>query len=265
MMVVCCFLAAGIQAQRSEYTLEKGWKFMKGEQSGAQQLGYDDAAWQTVTVPHDWAVYGPFGGTNDLQHVAVTQNGETEASTKTGRTGGLPYVGVGWYRNTFQANPQKHVTLLFDGAMSEARVYVNGHEAIFWPYGYNSFYCDVTPYLNQNGTDNLLAVRLENLPLSSRWYPGAGLYRNVHVIQTEDVHVPVWGTQVITPHVEQAYATVKLLTTMEQVGDAVVRIRTRILSPSGREVAVKDNTQSMLQRTVFVNNLTVEQPELWSP
>ena len=103
------------------------------------------------------------------------------------------------------------------------------------------------------------------VPLSSRWYPGAGLYRNVHVIQTEDVHVPVWGTQVITPHVEQAYATVKLLTTMEQVGDAEVRVRTRILSPSGREVAVKDNTQSMLQRTVFEQNLTVDQPELWSP
>ena len=258
-------MAAGLQAQRSEYLLEKGWKFIKGEQVGAQQANYDDRSWQTVTVPHDWAIYGPFSGTNDVQNVAVIQNGETEALAHTGRTGGLPYVGVGWYRNTFNVDPNKQVTLLFDGAMSEARVYVNGQEAIFWPYGYNSFYCDVTPYINKGGEDNLLAVRLENRPLSSRWYPGAGLYRNVHVIQTEQVHVPVWGTQITTPHVEKDYATVKLLTTLEQVGDGEVRIVTRILSPAGKEVAVKDNTQSMLHRTAFEQNLTVENPELWSP
>ncbi|MBO7552421.1 MAG: beta-galactosidase, partial [Bacteroidaceae bacterium] len=258
-------MAAGLQAQRSEYLLEKGWKFMKGEQVGAQQANYDDHSWQTVTVPHDWAIYGPFSGTNDVQNVAVTQNGETEALTHTGRTGGLPYVGVGWYRNTFKADPNKQVTLLFDGAMSEARVYVNGQEAVFWPYGYNSFYCDVTPYINKGGEENQLAVRLENRPLSSRWYPGAGLYRNVHVIETEQVHVPVWGTQVTTPHVEKAYATVKLLTTLEHAGDGEVRIVTHILSPNGKEVAVKDNTQSMLQRTAFEQNLIVENPELWSP
>ena len=85
------------------------------------------------------------------------------------------------------------------------------------------------------------------------------------MIQTEQVHVPVWGTQVTTPHVEKDYATVKLLTTLEQVGDGEVRIVTRILSPAGKEVAVKDNTQSMLQRTAFEQNLTVESPDLWSP
>ncbi|MBR3716969.1 MAG: hypothetical protein IKN19_03240 [Bacteroidaceae bacterium] len=87
LMLLCCCVAVGIQAQRSEYTLEKGWKFMKGEQAGAQQVSYDDAAWQTVTVPHDWAIYGPFDGNNDRQVVAIEQDGETQASAKSGRTG----------------------------------------------------------------------------------------------------------------------------------------------------------------------------------
>lgn len=94
--------------------------------------------------------------------------------------------------------------------MSEARVYVNGKEACFWPFGYNSFHCDVTGLLNADGKNNVLAVRLENRPQSSRWYPGAGLYRNVRLVTTERVHVPVWGTQLTTPHVSAEYASVRL-------------------------------------------------------
>jgi beta-galactosidase/beta-glucuronidase len=108
----------------------------------------------------------------------------------------------------------KQITLMFDGAMSEARIYVNGKEIGFWPWGYNSFYFDVTPYVNKDGQANTLAVRLENRPQSSRWYPGAGLYRNVHVIATDDIHVPVWGTKLTTPHVSVDYASVILLTTI---------------------------------------------------
>lgn len=136
--------------------------------------------------------------------MAVTQNFENEASMKTGRTGGLPYVGIGWYRTVFRVPHGRRAVLLFDGAMSEARVYVNGEHVCFWPYGYNSFWCDVTDVLTDG--DNVLAVRLENLPQSSRWYPGAGLYRNVHLITTGDVHIPVWGTRVTTPDVDFALA-----------------------------------------------------------
>lgn len=108
------------------------------------------------------------------KQVAVTQNMETEASLKTGRTGGLPYAGIGWYRTTFSVNSGRQTTLIFDGAMSEAQVYVNGKEACRWPYGYNSFYCDVTPLLHADGKDNVLAVRLQNRPQSSRWYHDLG-------------------------------------------------------------------------------------------
>ena len=173
-MTLCCALLAwmAVAQQRTETLLEKGWKFMKGDVADAMKPDFDDKQWEAVTVPHDWAIYGPFDRSHDLQEVAVTQNLETAASGKTGRTGGLPYVGVGWYRTTFEAPAGKLVSLVFDGAMSEARVYVNGQEVCFWPCGYNSFHCDVTPYLNKEGAKNLLAVRLENRPQSSRWYPG---------------------------------------------------------------------------------------------
>lgn len=91
------------------------------------------------------------------------------------------------------------MTLEFDGAMSGARVYVNGKEVCQWPYGYNAFYQDVTDCLNKDGKPNTLAVRLENQPQSSRWYPGAGLYRNVRVVVTDEIHVPTWGTRITTP------------------------------------------------------------------
>lgn len=259
------FLFSPLCAQRSVQSLEQGWRFHKGEAAGAAAPGFDDGGWQLVTVPHDWAIYGPFSRDNDLQNVAVTQNGESEASVKTGRTGGLPYVGVGWYRTRFSVEPGRTVSLVFDGAMSEARVYVNGHEACFWPYGYNSFHCDVTRFLHKDGRYNVLAVRLENKPQSSRWYPGAGLYRHVRVVSTGVVHVPVWGTQVTTPHVAADYASVCLRTTIEGAAGRLLTVDTRVVGPDGRTVSAKRNQGYIAHGQPFTQNLTVEQPRLWSP
>lgn len=119
-------LSTGLWAQRTELLLEKNWKFTKGDPSGAADPHFSDSKWTKVRVPHDWAIYGPFDRRNDLQQVAVTQNLETETSLKTGRTGGLPYAGIGWYRTTFSVDSGRQTTLIFDGAMSEAQVYVNG-------------------------------------------------------------------------------------------------------------------------------------------
>lgn len=256
---------ASLLAQRSETLLEKGWKFTKGDVPEATDPAFDDTDWQTVTVPHDWAIYGPFSRDNDLQNVAVTQNLETQASVKTGRTGGLPYMGVGWYRTTFGVPEGKQATLVFEGAMSEAHVYINGKEACFWPFGYNTFHCDVTPYLHKDGKANTLAVRLENLPQSSRWYPGAGLYRNVRLVLTDKVHVPVWGTHLITPHVSEAYASVRLRTTIEGAEGKDVRIATDIIAPDGKVVAAKDHTRRINTGIPFEQNFLVDQPKLWSP
>lgn len=258
-------LALNLHAQRSEYLLEKGWKFTKGEVSNAEMPAFNDAKWETVDIPHDWAIFGPFDKNNDLQNVAVTQNFETQASLKTGRTGGLPYVGIGWYRTTFHSTPRKQTTLIFDGAMSEARVFVNGKEACFWPCGYNSFYCDVTSLVNEDGKNNTLAVRLENRPQSSRWYPGAGLYRNVHVVTTEKIHVPVWGTQITTPYVKDEYASVCLRTTILNAGKTELTVVTDIMDADGQVVSTKTNKGVINHGQPFTQNFIVERPKLWSP
>lgn len=262
-IAICC------NAQRTEFLLEKNWKFTKGDYPKAKEVEFNDAKWEVVRIPHDWAIYGPFDRENDLQEVAVTQNFETVSSVKTGRTGGLPYVGVGWYRNNFDIDRfdenSQEVRLLFDGAMSEARVYVNGHEVCFWPYGYNSFHCNVTKYLNADGKNNLLAVRLENLPQSSRWYPGAGLYRNVHVITTNKVHVPIWGTHVTTPFVSKGYASVCLKTTIANNEGKSIRVETQITDRNGNLVVMRDDTQKLNEGKVFEQNFIVENPQLWSP
>lgn len=258
-------LTLNLNAQRSEYLLEKGWKFTKGEVSNAEAPAFNDTKWETVTIPHDWAIFGPFDKNNDLQNVAVTQNFETQASLKTGRTGGLPYVGTGWYRTTFHSTPGKQTTLIFDGAMSEARVFVNGKEACFWPCGYNSFYCDVTGLVNEDGKNNVLAVRLENRPQSSRWYPGAGLYRNVHVVTTEKIHVPVWGTQITTPFVKDEYAFVCLHTTILNAGKTELTVTTDIVDADGQVVSTKTNKGYINHDQPFTQNFIVEQPKLWSP
>lgn len=258
-------LALNLHAQRSEYLLEKGWKFTKGEVSNAEMPAFNDAKWETIDIPHDWAIFGPFDKNNDLQNVAVTQNFETQASLKTGRTGGLPYVGIGWYRTTFHSTPGKQTTLIFDGAMSEARVFVNGKEACFWPYGYNSFYCDVTSLVNEDGKNNTLAVRLKNRPQSSRWYPGAGLYRNVHVVTTEKIHVPVWGTQITTPYVKDEYASVCLRTTILNAEKTELTVVTDIMDADGQVVSTKTNKGVINHGQPFTQNFIVERPKLWSP
>lgn len=266
-IVLLCFLSVYSHGEnyRTETYLTKDWRFAKGDFPDAGLPEYDDSDWERISIPHDWAIFGPFGRENDLQKVAVTQNMESVASVKTGRTGGLPYVGCGWYRTTFKAPVTGSVSLLFDGAMSEARVYVNGREACFWPYGYNSFHCEVTDLLNKDGRPNVLAVRLENLPQSSRWYPGAGLYRNVRLIVTNRIHVPVWGTQLTTPYVTEKLASVRLKTTIRNVGDKEIRMVTRIFAPDGQMAACKEDTRRVDPEQQFEQNFLVELPRLWSP
>ena len=251
--------------------LDEGWKFGKGE---------NPAQWEDVTIPHDWAIYGPFDRENDIQTIAIMQNNEETASVKTGRTGGLPYVGVGWYVRNLDVDMEqsassyyckRRATLVFDGAMSEARVYVNGHEVIFWPYGYNSFYCDITPYLTEDGKDNELKVRLENKPQSSRWYPGAGLYRNVWLIETNDAHIPVWGTTVTTElNGSGDTATVRLAAEVEcipegfdmQLTTTIYDRNDKVVASSGGYTLISDDVDGLVKAE---QTFRITDPELWSP
>lgn len=246
-----CF---GASAQRSSTEL-KDWDFSR-----------DSAAWKSVTIPHDWAIYGPFDRNNDLQKVTIEQNGETEATWKTGRTGGLPYVGKGYYKTTFEVadTAGKTQTLLFDGAMSHAKVKVNGKEVAYWPYGYNSFHADLKG-VTRPGI-NTVEVSLENPDRSSRWYPGAGLYRNVHLIETDDVHVPVWGTYVTTPYVSKEYATVHLRTEIAGAKKGeYVDLSTVIRNPEGKEVASDTHRYKIYPEVDLKQNFVVDDPQLWTP
>lgn len=272
-LLMNCFVSVSVGAVdtvRTKHTFEKGWKFTREDETVFSQTNFDDSRWQTVTVPHDWAIYGPFSVHNDQQKVAISQDGQKEAMEHAGRTGGLPFVGTGWYRLDFEVpefTKGKKATLIFDGAMSHAQVYVNGKNAGEWPYGYNSFYLDVTPYLNA-GSKNTLAVRLENETESSRWYPGAGLYRNVHLVVSEDAHVPVWGTQVTTPVITDSFAHVHLNTTWVMPGEkdvASYRIVTEIKDANGKMVSREEEPLSKFDNKVFSQDFVVENPVLWTP
>ena len=243
-LLLLAAISLGAYAQRTE-TLLRDWTFNGKEQ---------------VRIPHDWAITGPFDRSIDLQVVAILQNGETEASEKTARSGGLPWIGKGFYECTVDLDktPGTKCTLLFDGAMSNARVYVNGAFAGEWPYGYNSFYFDVTEFVKAGS--NAIRVELENLPGSSRWYPGAGLYRNVHLIQTAETRVPVWGTQITTPEVSPDKALVSVRTEVEGPL-AGVTVRTEIV----RDGQVLAQSAEIPAAALLEQQLELEHPALWSP
>ena len=270
-----CALALGaalslpLQAQRSERLLEKGWRFTREDQSQFSSPTFNDSKWSRVVVPHDWAIYGPFSFDNDKQHLAIAQDGQKEAMEHAGRTGGLPFVGTGWYRRSLEVPSDlgdRRVFLRFDGAMSHARVYVNGKEVGYWPYGYNTFAFDITSFVRP-GEANTLAVRLENKHESSRWYPGAGLYRNVHLTFTSPVYVPLWGTQIQTPTVEASHAYVDVRTRIagtSTLAGRPLQVKTKILSPEGKVVAQREEQiQSAGAERLYHTGFDVERPQLW--
>ena len=245
-------------AQRTETRLTHGWEFRRG---GLES----DSAWKAVVIPHDWAIYGPFSRENDLQYVAVEQNGEKEESWKTGRTGGLPFIGKGAYRRVLEIADTTDCThtLVFDGAMSNACVSINGKRAITWPYGYNSFYVVIDSLVRPG--KNELVVELENEVKQSRWYPGAGLYRNVHLVKTNRIHIPVWGTYVTTPTVTSEYASVRLQMEIDGARKGQwVDVVTEIKNPDGAVVAKAQDTY-VSHGQPLTQNLLVNNPSLWSP
>ena len=220
-LVLLMCMSLTMSAQRTMKPLTE-WKFSHKDNAAQVQVAFDDSSWETVTVPHDWAIKGPFDNNADKQTVAIEQNGENVATEKSGRTGSLPWIGIGWYRTHFKVGKKsERVVLNFDGAMAEPQVYVNGQKAGEWKYGYNAFNVDITPYIKK-GKDNVVAVRLENLPESSRWYPGAGLFRPVTLIETGRVAVDEWGVDFVTENISEGKAQVRTdITTLGTNGKAL--------------------------------------------
>ena len=249
-----------IEAQtRETITLKSGWKFQKGHFPKAVNPDFDDSKWQSVTIPHDWAIYGPFDKEIDKQVVAIEQNGEEIATEKTGRTGALPYIGEAWYRTTFDIanfSENKKVLILFEGAMSEPEVFINGQKAGEWKYGYAYFYFDISELVSV--TNNTLAVKLKNRGKSSRWYPGAGLYRNVRIITKNKESIDQWGTFITTPKITPDIAQVNIKTSVS--GDNL-KLITSIFDADGNQVGSDETTA--LFGNQFEQNVAVKNPKLW--
>ena len=236
-------------AQRQEITLTDDWQFSRDQQ-----------AWQQVSVPHDWAISGPFDKKWDMQTVAIVQNGETQASEKTGRSGALPWIGDGYYKRKFTipSNFAGHAELEFDGAMSQPVVTVNGQWAGSWAYGYNAFRIDITKFVKPG--ENLLEVSLKNMEESSRWYPGAGIYRPVKLLLTPKTHIDDWSLFVRTTTIgkDKAELEVSAKATSDEADNFVFTL----LDADGREVA---STGPVSSDGNAYAKFTVKEPKLWSP
>ncbi|WP_154665719.1 DUF4982 domain-containing protein [Saccharicrinis fermentans] len=257
------FLVCGssLFAQRFNKELVQ-WKFSREDNASNSQVDFDDSDWETVTVPHDWAIYGPFDQEVDKQLVRIVQNNEKKATEKTGRTGALPFIGVGWYRTKVQLPEYaqgKQTLLTFDGAMSQAEVYVNGQKIGVRPYGYSYFYFDISDYFDSE-KDVVIAVRLKNKAFSSRWYPGAGLYRKVRLIVKDKVSFKHWGHFITTPYVSEDVSKVNI---RSQVQGDHVKVITIIKDAQGNVVA-KDEAADRFADEIE-QNIAVTNPRLWSP
>lgn len=259
------FIAFQAKAQNREVQLlDTDWRFLNKEITTTNLNQVDDSSWQTVTVPHDWAIAGPFDMTIDMQAVQVLEDGDKKAKLRTGRTGALPCFGIGWYRKVLpisKADEGKRVFVEFDGAMSRSKVYLNGIYIGEWPYGYSSFTFELTKHI-QYGKENVLSVRLENKEESSRWYPGAGIYRNVRLVKTTPVRVAHWGTTITTPVVTNKIGEVKIKTEID--GNAAIQLVTEIFDAKGKKVGSavankKADGNATLEQTIKINK-----PNLWS-
>lgn len=232
----------------------------RAEPDGLAARDFDDSTWRVLNVPHDWGIEGPF------------------RQELPGRTGKLPWAGIGWYRKyfAFEASDRgKRFFVDFDGAMSDATVFVNGKEVGRWPYGYASFRVEITDCVEFD-QKNVLAVRLDNKANSSRWYPGGGIYRNVWLVQTKPIHIAHRGVFVTTPKVTQRSATVVIATNVDNQSEksAEIKIATEIafLGVAAEGVPKKVVASKPMAMEVdsgksasFTQQVVLPRPELWSP
>lgn len=239
---------------RSRIDFTEDWKFQLGDNELANRTDFDDSAWRNLNLPHDWSIEGEFSKDHPTK-----VNG-----------GALP-AGIGWYRKSFQLDPSlqnKQLYIDFDGVYRNSEVWINGHYLGKRAFGYASFRYDLTPFLNSGDSINILAVRVDNSAQpNSRWYTGSGIYRNVWLAATSDVHIDLWGTFVTTPEVSNESATVtvevKIRNKTKQKQD--IQVETELFDASGKKIATAKSGQLPIDSLVSLNQqFQVEYPELWS-
>lgn len=240
---------------REDLNADAHWKFLLGDPANAHSPAFDDDSWRAVTLPHDWSIEGSINKDNP-----------------TAGGGGYFPAGIGWYRRSFTAPAAwrgRQVSIYFEGVAANATVYLNGHELGIHAYAYTSFRFDLTPWLLY-GKANVLAVRVDNSAQpSSRWYMGAGIYRHVHVIVTDPIHIAPWGVFITTPEAANDTAKVVVETSVANgtAQAAEVSVETTILSPQGQTVAHRIAPLAVNEdaQATATTDLSVDHPELWSP
>lgn len=251
-LLLVCFAGAANKIKAQEFNFNNSWLFFNKVADGAEATNFDDSNWRKLDLPHDWAIEGPF----DVKYNA--------------RCGGLPFHGTGWYRKHFVApegSEGKVVRIAFEGAMYDAHVWVNGELVGRRPYGYIGFEFDISKNLKYDGSENVIAVRLTPQDLSSRWYPGAGLYRNTWLKVDEPVHVAQWGTYITTPTVTDVKAAIQNETRIENKSTkpATIEVKHEYFSPSGKSVASVSEKMEVAAHSSAVSGLFcyIKNPKRW--
>jgi beta-galactosidase len=239
--------------------LDFNWQFHKGGVQGAENPSFNDDDWRNIDLPHDWSIEDLPGTISPFDRNAISQT-----------SGGFTTGGTGWYRKAFSLPadlPGKRYILYFEGIYMNATIWFNGREIGNHPYGYTSFWFDVTPQVKMEGT-NLLAVKVVNEGENSRWYSGSGIYRHVWLKVLDPVHISQWGTYITTPEITDSSALVKVLTKVVNSTDkpVIVKLVNRIISPQKKEISINEKSQlfqpgSELEISQY---LTLTSPELWS-
>lgn len=238
---------------------DEGWRFRLGGIMGAEDPKLNDADWRQVDLPHDWSIEDMPGTQSPFNRYAISQVGE-----------GFTTQGTGWYRKTFivpNSDKGKQVIIQFDGVYMNADVYVNGVHLGNHPYGYTSFYYNITPQL-KIGEKNVIAVQVKNEGQNSRWYSGSGIYRHVWLKTVNPVHVAQWGVYITTPIVSEASATVNVKTSLINQGNqkAELNIITKFKNTEGIEIGKVESTLKLEpgEQKEISKDFTVNNPTLWS-
>jgi len=241
-------------ASRRRESFDFDWKFFKGDKPGAEQPDFSDADWRNLDLPHDWSIEGPFRE----EHGSMT-------------SAHLP-TGTGWYRKHFKipaSYRNKKVTIEFDGIYQNSEVWINGQYLRKRPYGYISFYYDISPYLNFSG-ENLMAVRVDNFHQPNcRWYSGSGIYRHTWLRVTDKLHIAHWGTFVTTDKASEKSATVQIITRVQNEGknDIMCTLSTIVLECDGSAVQTAETSRNIAAggEYEFIQKVKITNPSLWSP
>lgn len=258
LLIVFIVIVSCATAQKNNTTsipFDFDWKFALNDQPGADRSEFNDSKWRLLDVPHDFSIEHPF-----------------DSTAATGGGGGYTYSGIGWYRKHFKTEPGfsgRKIGILFDGVYRNSEVWINGHYLGICPYGYSSFYYDLTQHLNPVGKENIIAVKVNTTEQpNSRWYTGSGIYRHVWLVAKNKMHIDQWGVfaRTVEANNDKASVDISIELSNENKVDQSCTVITKLIDASGKEAG---STESKLKAKPGVaqkieQNISINRPALWS-